>query len=67
MTSSQMMHKVKCKVTFEELIGERLLLMPPGEGYRYLFDDELAKRNLYASPAIELADTETILKKALSS
>ena len=52
----------KTKVTFEELIGERLLLMPPGEGYRYLFDDELAKRNLYASPAIELADTETILK-----
>ena len=56
----------KSKLTFEELITERLLLMPPGEGYRYLFDDELAKRNLYASPALELADSETILKLVLA-
>ena len=50
------------EVSFEELINERLILMPPGEGYRYLFDDELAKRNLFASPSIEIANTETILK-----
>ncbi|MBQ7638335.1 MAG: LysR family transcriptional regulator [Clostridia bacterium] len=51
--------------TFEELINERLILMPPGEGYRYLFDDELAKRNLYAVPSIEIANTETIIKLTL--
>ena len=38
--------------------------MPQGEGYRYLFDDELAKRNLYAVPSIEIANTETIIKLA---
>ncbi len=53
-------------VSFEEIIGERLILMPPGEGYRYLFDDELAKRNLYAMPSIEIANTETIIKLALA-
>ncbi len=53
-------------VTFEQLIGERLILMPPGEGYRYLFDDELAKRNLYAVPSIEIANTETIIKLAVA-
>ncbi|MBQ9506322.1 MAG: LysR family transcriptional regulator [Clostridia bacterium] len=52
----------KKTVSFEDIIGERLILMPPGEGYRYLFDDELAKRNLYAMPSIEIANTETILK-----
>ena len=52
----------KKTVNFEDIIGERLILMPPGEGYRYLFDDELAKRNLYAMPSIEIANTETILK-----
>lgn len=52
----------KKAVSFEDIIGERLILMPPGEGYRYLFDDELAKRNLYAMPSIEIANTETILK-----
>ena len=53
-------------VSFEQLIGERLILMPPGEGYRYLFDDELAKRNLYAVPSIEIANTETIIKLTLA-
>jgi DNA-binding transcriptional LysR family regulator len=53
-------------VSFEELIGERLILMPPGEGYRYLFDDELARRNLFAVPSIEIANTETIIKLALA-
>ncbi|MBQ2759962.1 MAG: LysR family transcriptional regulator [Clostridia bacterium] len=49
-------------VKFEEIINEKLILMPIGEGYRYLFDDELAARNLYATPSIEIANTETILK-----
>lgn len=49
-------------VTFEELINEKLILMPPGEGYRYLFDDELAKRNLFATPSLEIASTETAMK-----
>ena len=39
--------------------------MPPGEGYRYLFDDELAKRNLFAAPSIEIANTEAIVKLTL--
>ena len=52
----------KDTVSFEEIINEKLILMPIGEGYRYLFDDELASRNLYASPSIEIANTETIIK-----
>ncbi len=56
----------KKDVSFEELIAERLILMPPGEGYRYLFDDELAKRNLFASPSIEIANTSTILRMVLN-
>lgn len=52
----------KKTVRFEEIINEKLILMPIGEGYRYLFDDELAARNLYATPSIEIANTETILK-----
>ena len=52
----------KKTVKFEEIINEKLILMPIGEGYRYLFDDELAARNLYATPSIEIANTETILK-----
>ena len=55
----------KKNLSFEDIIGERLILMPPGEGYRYLFDDELAKRNLYAVPSIEIANTETIIKLTL--
>ena len=51
-------------VTFEEIIEQPLILMPPGEGYRYLFDDELAKRNLFTAPSIEIANTETIIKLA---
>lgn len=54
-------------VSFEELIGERLILMPPGEGYRYLFDDELAKRNLFAVPSIEIANTETIIRLTMEA
>ena len=54
-------------VSFEELIGERLILMPAGEGYRYLFDDELAKRNLFAVPSIEIANTETIIRLTLEA
>lgn len=50
------------KVSFEEITREKLILMPQGEGYRYLFDDELAKRNLFITPSIELASTETIIK-----
>ena len=49
-------------VTFEDVIKQQLILMPQGEGYRYLFDDEIAKRDLFASPAIEVANTETIIK-----
>lgn len=51
----------KKEVHFDEIIKQKLVLMPQGEGYRYLFDDELAKRNLYATPAIEIASTEAVL------
>ncbi len=57
----------KERVSFEELINERLILMPAGEGYRYLFDDELAKRNLFAVPSIEIANTETIIRLTLEA
>ena len=57
----------KENVTFEDIISEKLILMPPGEGYRYLFDDELAKRNLFASPSLEIASTETTMKLVKSA
>ncbi len=57
----------KEEVTFEEIIKEKLIIMPPGEGYRYLFDDELAKRNLFATPAIEIANTDTIMRLTRTS
>ncbi|MCH5198906.1 MAG: LysR family transcriptional regulator [Oscillospiraceae bacterium] len=56
---------VKKEADFEELINEPLILMPPGEGYRYLFDDELTKRNLLTAPSIEIANTEAIIKLTL--
>ena len=49
-------------VTFEDVIRQKLILMPQGEGYRYLFDDEIAKRDLFVTPAIEVANTETVIK-----
>ena len=57
----------KKNVTLEDVIHQRLILMPPGEGYRYLFDYEHAKRNLYATPSIEIANTETIIKLTASA
>jgi len=48
-------------VTFEDINKETLIMMPVGEGYRYLFDEELAKRNLTANPFLELVDTDTII------
>lgn len=57
----------KEEIEIEDLIKEKLILMPQGEGYRYLFDDELLKRNLFASPSLEIADTETTIKILLSS
>lgn len=55
------------QLTFEDIITEKLILMPQGEGYRYLFDDELAKRNLFAHPSVEVANTETIMRLTIES
>lgn len=52
----------KESVPFEEVANQKLILMPQGEGYRYLFDDELAKRNLFISPALEIASTQTTIR-----
>lgn len=52
----------KESVPFEEIANQKLILMPQGEGYRYLFDDELAKRNLFISPALEIASTQTTIR-----
>lgn len=49
------------KVEIEEIINEKLILMPQGEGYRYLFDDELMKKNLYVTPSLEMSDTNAIM------
>lgn len=57
----------RTRVSFEEITKEKLILMPPGEGYRYLFDDELAKRNLFVTPSIEIANTDTIMRLTRSS
>lgn len=55
------------EVSFEEITREKLILMPQGEGYRYLFDDELAKRNLFVTPSIEIANTDTIMRLTRAS
>lgn len=57
----------KDEVSFEEITNEKLILMPQGEGYRYLFDDELAKRNLFVTPSIEIANTDTIMRLTRTS
>lgn len=57
----------KDEVSFEEITKEKLILMPQGEGYRYLFDDELAKRNLFVTPSIEIANTDTIMRLTRTS
>lgn len=57
----------RTRVSFEEITREKLILMPPGEGYRYLFDDELAKRNLFVTPSIEIANTDTIMRLTRAS
>lgn len=57
----------RTRVSFEEITKEKLILMPPGEGYRYLFDDELAKRNIFVTPSIEIANTDTIMRLTRSS
>ncbi len=57
----------KDRVSFEEITKEKLILMPQGEGYRYLFDDELAKRNLFVTPSIEIANTDTIMRLTRTS
>lgn len=57
----------KEEVSFEEITKEKLILMPQGEGYRYLFDDELAKRNLFVTPSIEIANTDTIMRLTKAS
>lgn len=57
----------KSNITFEDITKEKLILMPQGEGYRYLFDDELAKRNLFVTPAIEVANTDTIMRLTKTS
>ena len=54
-------------VSFEDITKENLILMPQGEGYRYLFDDELAKRNLFVTPSIEIANTDTIMRLTKTS
>ena len=50
------------EATFEEVIAQRMILMPHGEGYRYLFDDELAKRNLFKTPSVEIASVATTIR-----
>lgn len=50
------------ELSFEDLVDEKMILMPQGEGYRYLFDDELAKRNLFVTPSLEIASTETTIR-----
>ena len=50
------------KVTMNEIVEQKLILMPQGEGYRYLFDDELLKKNLFVNPEFEISDTMTIFK-----
>lgn len=57
----------KQDVHFIDIINQKLMLMPQGEGYRYLFDDELAKRNLYATPAVEISSTQAMLSLAENS
>ena len=52
----------KEEVDFRELGGEQLILMPKGENYRSLFDNELVKYNMTVQPALELVNTDMIMR-----
>ncbi len=49
-------------VEFSELAKEDLILMPKGENYRTLFDNELVKYGITVEPAVEVVNTDTIIK-----
>jgi len=49
-------------VYFKELENERFILMPKGENYRELFDNELVKNEMSIRPAIELENTDMIMR-----
>ncbi|MBR0303661.1 MAG: LysR family transcriptional regulator [Clostridia bacterium] len=50
------------EVTFRELEGERFILLPKGENYRALFDNELVKNEMSVKPALELVNTDMIMR-----
>lgn len=52
----------KDSVSFKELAGEKFILMPKGENYRSLFDNELVKHEMTVTPAIELVNTDMIMR-----
>ena len=49
-------------VKFKDLSKERFILMPKGENYRALFDNELVKNDIIIRPAIELENTDMIMR-----
>lgn len=49
-------------VGFKELENERFILMPKGENYRMLFDNELVKHEMSVHPVIELENTDMIMR-----
>lgn len=52
----------KDKIAFEELIDEQFILMPKGENYRSLFDNELVEHGINIEPTIELENTDMIMR-----
>lgn len=49
-------------VPFSELKNENFILMPKGENYRTIFDNELVKHNVSINPSLEIVNTDLIIK-----
>lgn len=52
----------KSAIKFRDLENERFILMPKGENYRALFDNELVKNEISITPVIELENTDMIMR-----
>lgn len=49
-------------VRFEDMKDEDFILMPKGENYRTIFDNELVRHNINVKPALEIVNTDLIIK-----
>ena len=51
----------KRKITLEDVMAYPLILTEKGMGYRHLLDEEMARRSIDLSPALEVGRTDLIV------